>query len=402
MVPATALDMTFEEALAAARDTPRLALLEIEVERAEAALLTAGTYPWNPEVEIEAAERSGSDDSSTDRGVSLSQRLELGGKRGQRRAASEASLEAARAVFAQARAETLASAVLAFAEAVERREGLAIEEADAALARDFAEMVERRLEAGSATAIDRALAQAGLARAERGLARAAGEYRAAQARLAESVGQLERARVVPAGGLPALPDPPSLDEALAAALASRGDLAAASARIEAAEARSRLARALRYPDLTVAAKSEREEGDEITGLAVSVPLPLFNRGQGARAEAEVEVMAAKSERAVAELRVRREVAAAHGRLVAAVEARRMAETLGVTSLEEGLGLLERAFEAGKIGASELLLYRRELVEGRRQAVAAEGDVWEAAVALAAAAGGSLPGMDWIDEQETER
>jgi cobalt-zinc-cadmium efflux system outer membrane protein len=393
---AAADEMTFDRALAAASQGPRLARLAADVAVAKAALVAAETYPHNPVLEVEAADRSGADGATTDRSVALSQPLELAGQRGERRAAAEADLAAARAAFEQARVAVLGQAALAFARAVHRRELLAVEETEAELVRSFASMVERRLDAGSATAVALALAQAGLARAERGLALATGAYRTAQARLAEVVGGSGAALAAPAGDLPPLRPPPALDAVLAAAVARRGDLAAAGASIEAAEARRRLARSLRYPDLTVGARVGREEGDDLVGIGVAVPLPLFDRNQGGVAEAEAELAAARTDLAVAELVVRREVAAAHGRLTAALEARRLTERLGVTPLEDGLALLERSFEAGKIGAAELLLYRRELVEGRRQAVEALGEAWEAAVELAVAAGGALPGTAWTD------
>ena len=180
---------------------------------------------------------------------------------------------------------------------------------------------------------------------------------------------------------------------VARALESRGDLAAAEARSETAAASHRLARSLRLPDLTVAARAGREEGDDIVGLSFGIPIPPFDRNQGGIAEAEAEIVAARSEVEVARLAIEREVVAAHGRLVTSLTALRAAEGLGMSALEEGLDLLQRAFEAGKIGSAELLLYRREIVEGRRQALAAERDTWIAALDLATATGGWLPGLD---------
>lgn len=403
MASDSARQMSFDEALAAARESPRLARLAAEVSAAEAALVAAGVYPHNPEVEFELADRTGTERSTTDRGAGVSQRLELAGQRGKRRDAAEAALAAARASFRQARIEVLGDVARAFAAAVHRRELLAIEQTEADLAGAFAAMVERRLEAGSATAVELALARAGMARAEHGRARATGSYRAAQAHLAERVGVAEVSEVTPQGELPRLESPPLLDDLLSRVLTQRGDLAAAAARLRAAEARRRLARALRLPDLTVAARVGQEEGDDIAGLSIGVPIPLLDRNQAGIARAEAEIAMARSERDLAQLSARRQLSAAHSRFESALEAQRATEQLGVMPLEEGLALLERSFEAGKIGSAELLLYRRELVEGRRQALAASMDVWEAAMDLAIAAGGVLAGMDWMmDWMDEER
>lgn len=397
----TAQQMTFEEVLTAVRRGPQATRLATDIDAAAARLVGAGTYPYNPRIEVGVADRDGAEGSTVDRSAQLSWQLELAGQRGERRTAAQAGLTAARAASTQALRQLVAEAAGAFASAVAQRELVAVERADAGLARSFASMVVRRLDAGSATAVDEALAQAGLARAGRSLALAAGGYRASQARLAEMAGATEVALVEPGGGLPPMPEPPSPEQTIAQALLLRGDVRADRARVEAAEARLRLARSDRTPDLTVAARAAHEEGDSIAGFFFSLPLPFIDRNQGAMAEAEVAVAAARSELAARELLARRQVAAALARFAAAAEARRLTLQAGMTPLQEGLELLERSFEAGKIGAGELLLYRRELVEGRRQVVAAQFEAWEAALELATAAGVSLPGMEWMDTVSSE-
>lgn len=396
-----AQQMTFEEVLTAVRRNPQALRLAADIDAAEARLVRADTYPYNPRIDVGVADRDRAEGSTTDRSAQVSWQLELAGQRNERRAVAQAGLTAARAASTQALRQLVAGAAGAFAEAVARRELFAVERAEAELARSFATMVVRRLDAGAATAVDEVLAQAGLARAERTLALVAGGYRASQARLAEMAGATEVTLVEPGGDLPPVPEPPPVEQTIAQALSQRGDMRADRARLEAAEARLRLARSDRTPDLTVAARAAHEEGDSITGFSFSMPLPFIDRNQGAMAEAEVALAAARAELAARELLVRRQVAAALARFAAAVEARRLALQAGMTPLQEGLELLERSFEAGKIGAGELLLYRRELVEGRRQVVAAELEAWEAALELAIAAGVSLDGMEWMDAVASE-
>lgn len=394
--------MELDEVLEAARRGPVLARLASDVAAAEARLVEARTYPHNPEVSGEAARRRGdAGASTTDVGFGLAQRIELAGQRSRRRAAAEHGVSAARASFRQARRTALAQAARAFAEAAGERELLASHRSDAELARRFAELTRRRVEAGSATAVEEVLARAGLARAERQLALARGLYRRAQAALAEAAGLSDAALVVPVGELPRPQEPPSLDALLETAADARGDLAAARARVAAGGARVDLARAERIPDLTAAVRAGREEGDDILGLGLMIPIPLFDRNEGAVAEADAELAGARAELAVAELAVHRDVAAARERLAAALEALDAAERLGLDPLEEGLELLERAFDAGKIGSAELLLYRRELVEARRQSVEARVEAVRAAIELALATGATLPGTEWLELQEAE-
>ncbi|MEM9290524.1 MAG: TolC family protein [Acidobacteriota bacterium] len=395
-----ATEIPFEEVLERSRQSPALARAEAEVERQRAAQLRAATYPHNPELEFELADRRGEGRSTTDRGVQLSQRIEWGGQREQRRQAADATLKAAEGTLRQARASVLGAATKSFAQALYHRELLALREVEAELARQSTAITERRLEAGSATAIDLALAQASHARVERAWALAKGDYGSAQASLAEQLGAAESALLEPAGALPAIIPPPPLDELMVQALAGRGDVEAASARVEAAQARHRLAQALRRPDLTVSARSGREEGDDISGLAFSIPIPVFQRQRGEIAESSSGIQIASSELDTSRWLARREIAAAHGRLMSALEAQRATEDLGVAPLEEGLSLLERAFDAGKIGAAELLLYRRELIDGRREALAAERDVWLAGVELMIATGGVFAPWDEMEKEST--
>ncbi|MFP3940921.1 MAG: TolC family protein, partial [Thermoanaerobaculia bacterium] len=171
--------------------------------------------------------------------------------------------------------------------------------------------------------------------------------------------------------------------------------------VEAGAARRALARSERMPDVTAGLRAGREEGDDIVGLGLTIPIPLFDRNQGAVAEADAELAGARAELAVTDLAVRREVAAARARLVAALEALEAAESLGLAALEDGLELVERSFDAGKIGSAEVILFRRELVEARRQSVEARVEAFRAAVDLAVVTGEALPGTEWLDIAETE-
>lgn len=61
------------------------------------------------------------------------------------------------------------------------------------------------------------------------------------------------------------------------------------------------------------------------------------------------------------------------------------------TLEESLELLRRAVEAGELSATDVLLLRRELVEGRREQIEAAGELWFAQNDLELAVGADLPG-----------
>ncbi|RMH23312.1 MAG: TolC family protein, partial [Acidobacteria bacterium] len=189
--------------------------------------IAARTYPHNPQLSLEAADRRSPAGSTVDRGLSLSQEIEVAGQRRWRIAAAGEALAAAEADFLRLRRLLAFRVESAFAEAVRERELLAVTETDAALAREVLDFARRRLARGAATQIEVNLAQAAAGRAARAVERSRAAYAAACSRLAELAGVDPTAPPEPAGELP-LPDspPPPLSELLAQAMARRADLGA--------------------------------------------------------------------------------------------------------------------------------------------------------------------------------
>lgn len=74
----------------------------------------------------------------------------------------------------------------------------------------------------------------------------------------------------------------------AEALAQRPDLRAAQAQVQRADTETLLQRALRTPNMTVGAGYQRNFGADAFVFGVTVPLPIFNKNQGAVARAEAE------------------------------------------------------------------------------------------------------------------
>lgn len=386
-----ARELTLAEALgeAAARH-PELRAAAAAVEEARGRLLSARTYAHNPTLEAEGAERDGLAGSSTDRGIALSQRIEIAGQRGKRAAAAEAAVTAAEARRARRRFELLAGVERAFAVAVRARELLSVARADVELTENLLAFERRRLEAGAGTRIAVNLARAAAGRAVRRLQEATAGWREARSRLAEAAGLDPSTPPVPAGELPASGvHLPPLEDLVRRALESRSDLAALRGERERSLRRIRLERSLAIPDLEVGAFAAREEGDDLAGLRVAVAIPLFDRNQRAIAESEAASDRATAGVAAAELAVAREVTVADARYRAAAGALAALEGLVVETLDESLDLLRRAVEEGKLSATDVLLLRRELVEGQREQIEAAGELWLAETDLELAVEGEL-------------
>jgi len=383
--------LTLEQAISEAFSrSPVLRAHQAAVGEARGRVVSARTFRFNPELEGTVADRRTPLGSVTDYGFGVTQEIEIGGQQGKRTDAASAALAAAEAALLRDRRLLAARVELAYADAVWLRERFRVEELDAELTGTFLEMSQKRLAAGASTQLDVNLALATHGRALRRVEQARSSALEARSLLAEAVGLDPSAPPLPVGELPGpQPEPLPLEMLVRQAAASRTDLESLRESRRAAEVRLDLAHAERIPNLRLRAFYDREEGtDRILGGHVAVSLPLFNRNQGAVAEARAALERSGHEQSAVELRVRREVTAAHAKLQAAVTTADQLRGQVIGSLGESLGLLQRSFSAGKIGAMELLVFRREFVESKREFLGVLVDAWRARIELDLAAGRS--------------
>jgi cobalt-zinc-cadmium efflux system outer membrane protein len=231
------------------------------------------------------------------------------------------------------------------------------------------ELFARTLQAAQARLKAGDLAPADVARVQVDHERAQIDARSAQAELA-------RAQIVlgfmigedgGAAGLKAVdpwPQAVRVDpQAVAAAVAARPDVLAATARVEAAEKLRDLARAQRSRDVTVGAQVERYPGTmpaNSIGFGVAIPLFTGNDYSGDIRKAEVDRYAALDNlarvRAVAENDVRR----AASDLNAAVERLERHEGTLLAAARRSADAAEFAFQRGASSVLEVLDARRTL------------------------------------------
>jgi len=362
-----------------------------ELREVESRLIGAKTLPYNPELELELADRSGPGGSSTDRGLSFSQELEIAGQRRKRVAVANQELAAAQSTFLRHERLVAFEVESAFAEAVRDRELLTVAETDASLAREMLDFSSRRLQRGATTQIEVNFARASAGRAERGTLRAQARYASARSRLAQVAGVEPSLRPRPLGELSdPLDSPlqlPPLERLLELAAANRQDLGAAQHQEQASEAAIRLALSEGRPNLAVRAFVQREEAmDDIVGAAVGFSVPLFNRNQGQVAASRAARERRRHEREALRSAIEQEVLEALNDFRAARASAEFLQDQVLGTLEENVELLQRSFAAGRIGATEVVTLRRELVAGRRESIEVQADAWLARIRLALATG----------------
>ncbi|MBY6013713.1 TolC family protein [Qipengyuania gaetbuli] len=336
-----------------ATTNPRLVGPRAESEAAAALVDQARLRP-NPEVSFEVENLAGSGAFSglqaTEYTLSVGQRLELGGKRSARVSAAEAqaglaSLKAdlTTVELGQLVRERYLTAVAAAARVELAQDVVARNE-------ELARIAGVLVEVGREPPLRALRADAALAEARAHLVEAEAESLSARTALATLWAGGE-APLVPAQFPDILPPASLMSEAQESLTyrVARAESTAAAAEIE-------RQRSLRIPDPTVSAGVRRfgESGDNAFLVGVSIPLPFRDRNQGNIAAAEARLRAANAREAVALADYEQAVATARARYLGA-EAR--VETLSQTSLpqaEEALRLVRIGYRNGRFPLIEVL------------------------------------------------
>lgn len=160
------------------------------------------------------------------------------------------------------------------------------------------------------------------------------------------------------------------------ALADRLDLKVTKQELEAARRRVPIARWAVWDELSVGVHREREpEGKATTGPALSVPIPIFNRGEAQRARASALLRQSQQRYAALTVNARSEVRSARERLL---EARARVEYLRDVILPRRvriLALTQLEYNAMLRGVFQLIQARQNVANAERELVLGQRDYW---------------------------
>lgn len=358
------LHAAVERALAA---NPGLRAAAHEVAAQEGAIAQAGARP-NPELELLREGRARNDRTTT---AQLGIPIELGGKRAARvdaaRRAQDLALAGAAALRAQVRADTIA----AFYEVLAAGEQQRLSGELAELAERASVAAQRRVDAGKASPLEATRARVAQTNARIDTIQAGRDLASARIRLAAMWGGDPAMLSVAAPAAIEAPAAPSL-AGLNARLDTAPELRRARAGVDHRAALARVERSRRVPDLTLIVGTQRESSQERTDgsrravLGLSVPLPLFNRNDGAVLESLRRVDGARDEAEAQAVRLRAELAQAHARLLAAIEEAALIKGEIIPGAELAWQASRRGYELGKFGLLEVLDAQRTLGQARHQ------------------------------------
>jgi cobalt-zinc-cadmium efflux system outer membrane protein len=313
----------------------------------------------------------------------ISQGFELGGRRAARMEGARAGVERAAAAGDQAARHSLRETGIAFYRALYAQERLKLAQRAGEIAQATLRIAERRHLAGDVPVLHVNVARGALARAR-------SEHKAMQAVLAGLFGELR----VLLGLEPATPlalkgdlaDRHRFEQRVAAPPVERSDIRMVSAELREAQADKRLGSGLGWPELGLGLKYTQEETGAAAVLgALRLTLPIFERGQGVRAEASAREYRLAFELAASRRVARIEVDSAL--VVYRMHVEALAELEATASVQEqNEALARRSYEMGELGLADLLLVRREVLETQVDFLGRQLDAAIASIELASAAG----------------
>ncbi len=372
--------MTLQQALSRVfESSPELEVSELEVEAASARIIQAGLRP-NPELAAEGENFPTMSSTGAFRylesTLKMSQRFELGGKRDLRiqTAKTYKSLTGYRADIKKA--ELIAATARAFADVLADQERLSNQQELTRLARQSHSIVLDRVNAGKVSPVEQTRAEVALASAQLEEEKQLRSLFAAKDRLAAlwggSLQDFERVE-----GHFEIP-PESTSQAQ-----SCPDLELADASIDFRRENLASEQAAGKPDVTLSAgfRHLKMESQNAWVFSVSLPLPIFDKQQGAIAEAKILLNKATSEKIALEWHLRAAlIQARHEREMALLEANTLIQR-ALPAARNAMSAIEEGYRLGKFEYMNVLDAQRTYAELQRQYIEAVASGLKAAVEI---------------------
>lgn len=372
------------------RESPQSRLPAVNAEAALSGLRIESEIP-NPSIAYQIEDAAGVRDEF----FTFQQPLPVTGRRGLLRERSEAAADSARHLGRRDLGRSVHGLRAAFYRVLygERASG-ALRRGVEDLER-LVEMLRIREEQGEGSGYDLLRAEEELLALRVELARAVADLDAARAAFHSYFAGAEggAATFEPSGDFETGGPLPSLDEAIAIALAGRGDLLALEGELSRQELELKAAGRERLPEpvLTAGWKRVSAAGEEDTGFMASltVPIPIFGRGANAAARARAGSDRVELEREMRRREIRAEVAAA---LARAESSREAAMDLGDHMERRGSAMrriAEISYREGETGILELMDGLRTSLGIELRALAARHDAVQARIDLDRAMGSEV-------------
>jgi len=360
-------------------NNPQITVSELEVQAAAARITQVG-LKLNPELHLEAENIPAITGTGVadymESTIQVSQRLEMGGKRNLRIKAAQSYKSMSQEAIESRRADLTAETVRAFFDVLTAQERLTNQQELTRLSEQSLSVVLERIAAGKVSPVERTLAEVELASAQLEEERQMKNLMAAKNRLAALWGGDSKDFEQAAGQFEIPPEPVKWEQGCP-------DLALAEAAIDFRQKTLASEKAARNPDITISGSYRYLNIENVNALAfsVSLPLPIFNKRQGAISEAKILLDKAQAERSALKRRMRADLAQArHERDIALLEA----DILSGKSLPAAMAAIsavEEGYRLGKFPYMNVLDAQRTYAQLRRRYIEAVASGLQAAVAI---------------------
>lgn len=355
--------MTLEQALEQASSlSPAVRAAAKEVDAAGGAVQQAGLRP-NPEFSAGVEDTRQRDTRVVTGSIGLP--IELGGKRRARVTAAERARDVAISELSNAQAELRSQVYAAYFQVLVAQERVRLANDSLDLASRAADAVGKRVSAGKVSPVELNRARVDQANAQLELTDAEFSLRTSQFRLATAIGLREVRFSSVSGDIQGAPERPSY-----AQLISRIDeypqLVTGRLEIDRRRAVVDSERAKAYPDVTVSvgARRDAELGRNQAVVGLSIPLPLFNRNQGAVYEAARRAEQAEDQAENTRLRVLTALRDASNTLDVSRQSLDVLKATVLPAAAQAYDAATKGFEGGKFGFLEVLDAQRSFLAAR--------------------------------------
>ena len=345
---------------------PDLKAFSWAVRAGEAKTLQAGLRP-NPELETEIEEFGGSGDlsgfSAIETTIQLGVPIDLGGVRRKQRQIAGLEAELAGWDYETARLDVLTQVNRAFIDVLAAQEVVTLNEELVRLAEQVFNTAKAQVEAGKVSPVQQMRTQVELANSRISLETSKRELEGARFVLAATWGSTSPTFEKVEGQFEMATPIPTVEQ-FADRVTQNPNIVRWTAEIAHRSAAIQLERSRRVPDLSIdgGMKHLSESGDVAFILGLSLPLPLFDRNQGAIREAEYNLAKAFEEQKSAEVTVRTALATAYSALSAVAGTVSSLKNEVLPSAQGTFDAVTEGYRIGKFDFLEMLDAQRTLFD----------------------------------------
>lgn len=371
-------DLSLSRAIdATLRSNPVLLVTSYELKTADARITQAALRP-NPIAGLQLENFAGtgaiSAIESLETTLSLSQVIELGGKRAYRINAAQFDRELAGVERQSQQLDVFAEVTRRFIDVVLAQQAVTLAERAFALTDQTLGAITSRVQAARSPQAEQSRATIALTRARIEQQQARSNLQSARRALAALWGARSAAFTTATADLFALPNVESFD-ALSARLQSNPDFLRFATETRLREAELRLAQAQAKSDLNVSLGVRRFEATNDVALVagVSMALPVFNRNQGAIREAEVRREQLRVQSQTALLRAEATLFGLYQELLSARMRVTTLRSEAIPQAEAALTQMQSGYERGRFSYLELASAQQELLGLQGAAIEAAAD-----------------------------